>query len=52
MRHERGAGIKHIVHVTKDEPFPSYYENTDFSVETIRNSIKDALLLIVACVGL
>ena len=41
MRHERGAEIKDIVHVTRDEPFPSYYENTDFSVETIRNSIKD-----------
>ena len=41
MKRERGAEIKDIVHVTRDEPFPSYYENTDFSVETIRNSIKD-----------
>jgi len=41
MRGERGAEIKNIVHVTRDEPFPSYYENTDFSVETIKNSIKD-----------
>jgi NTE family protein len=41
MRGERGAEIKSIVHVTRDEPFPSYYENTDFSVETIKNSIKD-----------
>jgi NTE family protein len=41
MRRERGAEIRGIVHVTRDEPFPSYYENTDFSVETIKNSIKD-----------
>ena len=41
MRGERGAEIKNIVHVTRDEPFPSYFENTDFSVETIKNSIKD-----------
>ena len=41
MKRERGAEIKNIIHVTRDEPFPHYYENTDFSVETIRNSIKD-----------
>ena len=41
MKRERGAEIKNIIHVTRDEPFPRYYENTDFSVETIRNSIKD-----------
>jgi NTE family protein len=40
MRRERGAEIRGIVHVTRDEPFPRYYENTDFSVETIKNSIK------------
>ena len=44
MRGERGAEIKNIVHITRDEPFPSYYENTDFSVETIKNSIKDGEL--------
>jgi len=38
MKRERGAEIKNIVHITRDEPFPRYYENTDFSVETI---IKD-----------
>ena len=41
MKRERGAEIKYIIHVTRDEPFPRYYENTDFSVETIRNSIRD-----------
>jgi len=41
MKRERGAEIKNIVHVTRDEPFPRYYENTDFSVETIKDSIKD-----------
>jgi NTE family protein len=41
MKRERGAEIRGIVHITRDEPFPSYYENTDFSVETIKNSIKD-----------
>ena len=41
MKRERGAEIRDIIHVTRDELFPRYYENTDFSVETIRNSIKD-----------
>jgi len=30
MRREYGAEIKGIVHVTRDEPFPNYYENTDY----------------------
>jgi NTE family protein len=41
MKRGRGAEIRDIIHVTRDEPFPRYYENADFSVETIRNSIKD-----------
>ena len=41
MKCERGAEIKNIIHITRDESFPHYYENTDFSVESIRNSIKD-----------
>jgi predicted patatin/cPLA2 family phospholipase len=40
MRRERGAEIKNIIHITRDEPFPYYYEDTAFSLETIRNSIK------------
>ena len=43
MKRERGAEIMDIIHVTKYEPFPHFYENTDFSVETIRNSIKDGV---------
>jgi NTE family protein len=41
MKRERGAEIREIIHVIRDEPFPHFYENTDFSVETIRSSIKD-----------
>ena len=40
MKRERGAEIKNIIHITRDEPFSYYYEDTDFSLETIRNSIK------------
>ena len=38
---KHGAEIREIIHVTRDEPYPHFYENTDFSVETIRNSIRD-----------
>jgi NTE family protein len=41
VKRERGAEIKNIVHITRDEPFPHFYENSDFSVEGIKNSIKD-----------
>jgi len=41
MKRERGAEIREIIHIIRDEPFPHFYENTDFSVETIRSSIKD-----------
>ena len=41
MKRERGAEIKNIFRITRDESFARYYENTDFSVETIKNSIKD-----------
>ena len=40
-KQERGAEIKDIVYVTRDEPFPHMYENADFSPETIKNSIKE-----------
>jgi NTE family protein len=40
LKRERGAEIKNIIHITRDESFPHYYEDTDFSLETIRNSIK------------
>jgi NTE family protein len=41
MKRERGAEIREIIHVIRDEPFPHFYENTDFSLETIRSSIRD-----------
>jgi NTE family protein len=41
VKREHGAEIKSIVHITRNEPIPRFYENTDFSLETIRNSIKD-----------
>jgi NTE family protein len=41
---ERGAEIKKIWYITRDEAFPFIYENADFSVETIKSSIKDGEL--------
>jgi NTE family protein len=40
-KQERGAEIKDIVYVTRDEPLPHMYENADFSPETIKDSIKE-----------
>jgi NTE family protein len=40
-KQERGAEIKDIFHITRDEPFPHMYENADFSPETIKNLIKE-----------
>jgi len=41
VKRERGAEIKSIIRITRNEPIPRFYENTDFSIETIKNSIKD-----------
>jgi NTE family protein len=41
IKHERGAEIKDILYITRDEPFPHIYENTDFSPETIKASITE-----------
>lgn len=41
MKVNGGAEIKSIFRITRDEPSQEYLENTDFSIETIRNSIKD-----------
>ena len=30
-KHERGAEIKDIIYITRDEPFPHMYENTFLS---------------------
>jgi NTE family protein len=41
MKVKGGAEIKSIFRITRDEPSQEYLENTDFSMETISNSIKD-----------
>jgi NTE family protein len=38
---ERGAEIKDILYITRDEPYPHIYENADFSPKTIKASIKE-----------
>jgi NTE family protein len=41
---EHGAEIKRVHYITRSEPFPSLYENADFSIDTIKASIKDGEL--------
>jgi NTE family protein len=41
---EHGAEIKRVHHISRSEPFPSLYENADFSLDTIKASIKDGEL--------
>ena len=41
---EHGAEIKGVYYITRSEPFPSLYENADFSVDTIKASIRDGEL--------
>lgn len=38
---EHGAEIKRVYYLTRDEPFPSIYENAEFSVDTVKASIRD-----------
>jgi NTE family protein len=38
---EHGSEIKGVHYITRSEPFPSLYENADFSLGAIKNSIKD-----------
>jgi NTE family protein len=38
---EHGAEIKAVHYITRSEPYPSLYENADFSLGAIKNSIKD-----------
>lgn len=40
IKHKRGAEIKDLIYITRDEPFPHMYENADFSPQTIKESIK------------
>lgn len=41
IKRERGAEIKDILYITRDELFPHIYENADFSPQTIKDSIKE-----------
>src|ERR671911_1231593 len=41
MTQDRGAEIKTIAHITREEPFPYLYENPDFTPETIRELIAE-----------
>ena len=43
---EHGAEIKGVYYITRSEPFPSLYENADFSLDTVKASIKDGELKI------
>ena len=38
---EHGAEIKGVHYITRSEPYPSLYENADFSLGAIKNSIRD-----------
>jgi NTE family protein len=40
-KQERGAEIKNIVYITREERFPYLYENTDFTPSGIKNLIKE-----------
>ena len=41
---DHGAEIKGTYNITRSEPFPSLYENADFSVDTVKASIRDGEL--------
>jgi NTE family protein len=41
---EHGAEIKDVYYITRSEPIPSLYENADFSVDTVKASIRDGEL--------
>jgi NTE family protein len=41
IKEEHGSEIKNVFYITRDERFPSLYENADFSLDTIKNSIRD-----------
>ncbi len=38
---EHGAEIKNVYYITRHEPFPSLYENADFSADSIRDSVNE-----------
>ncbi len=41
---DHGAEIKGVHYITRDEPFPSIYENADYSIDTIKASIIEGEL--------
>ena len=41
---QHGAEIKGVYYITRSEPVPSLYENADFSLQTVKDSIKDGEL--------
>ena len=41
---QHGTEIKDVYYITREERFPSLYENADFSIETIKASIRDGEL--------
>ncbi|MDQ4073779.1 MAG: patatin-like phospholipase family protein [Thermoproteota archaeon] len=41
FKKQTGAEIKRIHYITREETYPHYYENADFTVETIKQSILD-----------
>ncbi len=41
---QHGAEIKGVYYISRDELFPSLYENADFSIDTVKTSIKQAEL--------
>lgn len=40
-KQETGAEIKCVYYISRDEPFPSIYENADFSPRAIKDSIRE-----------
>ena len=41
---DHGAEIKSISYITRGEPTPNLYENADFSIRTIKDSIREGEL--------
>ena len=39
--YDYGAEIRKIAYITREERYPYLYENTDFSLEGIKNLIKE-----------
>lgn len=44
IKQHHGAEIKGIYYITREESFPHLYENTDFSLQTIKDSIDEGEL--------